>query len=147
MVRLRVFPGKLRLATCVVICKPVPQPSSSHYTLRFQLALALLLHLCLFHVYINYVGVTTYEYVRAQRAETERRAREGAEVEAAARKAAANRAAMNGAAAAASDLVDVKASRCSCCLPSQCCSGDQVRPMKSHPEGAFINAGSTLFLL
>ena len=146
MVRLRVFPGKLRLATCVVICKPVPQPSSSHYTLRFQLALALLLHLCLFHVYINYVGVTTYEYVRAQRAETERRAREGAEVEAAARKAAANRAAMNGA-AAASDLVDVKASRCSCCLPSQCCSGDQVRPMKSHPEGAFINAGSTLFLL
>ena len=107
-----------------------------------------MLHLCLFHVYINYVGVTTYEYVRAQRAETERRAREGAEVEAAARKAAANRAAMNGAAAvAASDLVDVKASRCSCCMPSQCCSGDQVRPMKSHPEGAFINAGSTLFLL
>ena len=147
MVRIRVFPGKLRSRHIVIPSLSHSHPSSSNYALRFQLALALLLHLCLFHVYINYVGVTTYEYVRAQRAETERRAREGAEVEAAARKAAANRAAMNGAAAAASDLVDVKASRCSCCLPSQCCSGDQVRPMNSHPEGAFINAGSTLFLL
>ena len=127
---------------------PLPQPSSG--AVRFQISLALLLHLCLFHVYINYVGVTTYEYVRAQRAETERRAREGAEEEAAARKAAANRnAAVNGAAAAAAaaDLIDVKAApRCSCCMPSQCCNGDQVRPMKSHPEGAFIHAGSTLFL-
>jgi hypothetical protein len=38
-----------------------------------------LIHLCLFHLYINYIGVTTYEYVRAQRAENERRAREEAE--------------------------------------------------------------------
>ena len=30
-------------------------------------AFALLLHLALFHVYINYVGITTYEYVRAHR--------------------------------------------------------------------------------
>ena len=112
--------------------------------------MALLLHLCLFHVYINYVGVTTYEYVRAQRAETERRAREGAEVEAAARKAAADRAAVNGTAAAAADLVDVKASQCSCCMPSQCCKNrDQVRPMKSTPEGAFTNAAGKkiVFLL
>ena len=90
-------------------------------------------------MYINYVGVTTYEYVRAQRAETERRAREGAEVDAAARKAVANGAASNGAEATA-DLIDVKASRCGCCMPSQCCSRDRVRPMKSRPEGAFIHA-------
>ena len=30
-------------------------------------AFALLLHLALFHVYINHVGITTYEYVRAHR--------------------------------------------------------------------------------
>ena len=30
-------------------------------------AFALLLHLALFHIYINYVGITTYEYVRAHR--------------------------------------------------------------------------------
>ncbi len=39
-------------------------------------AMALLIHLCLFHLYINHVGITTYEYVRAQRLEQERRARE-----------------------------------------------------------------------
>lgn len=31
------------------------------------IAFALLLHLALFHVYINHVGITTYEYVRAHR--------------------------------------------------------------------------------
>ena len=101
-------------------------------------------------MYINYVGVTTYEYVRAQRAETERRAREGAEVEAAARKAAADRAAVNGTAAAAADMVDVKATRCSCCMPLQLCKNrDQVRPMRSRPEGAFTKAAERriLFLL
>ena len=30
-------------------------------------AFALLLHLAIFHFYINYVGITTYEYVRAHR--------------------------------------------------------------------------------
>ena len=106
--------------------------------------MALLLHLCLFHLYINYVGVTTYEYVRAQRAETERRAREGAEEKAAAKKAAGT----NGAAAAA-DLIDVKASRLAGCCCLQCCGGDKVRPMKSQPEGAFMRrqaARSNLFI-
>lgn len=31
------------------------------------IAFALLLHLAIFHVYINHVGITTYEYVRAHR--------------------------------------------------------------------------------
>ncbi len=39
-------------------------------------AAALLVHLCFFHLFINHVGITTYEYVRAQRLEQERRARE-----------------------------------------------------------------------
>ena len=39
-------------------------------------AVGLLLHLCFFHIYINYIGITTYEYVRAQRAEQEKLARE-----------------------------------------------------------------------
>ena len=30
-------------------------------------AFALLLHLAIFHLYINHVGITTYEYVRAHR--------------------------------------------------------------------------------
>ncbi len=39
------------------------------------MSLLLLLHLCIFHLFINYVGITTYEYVRAQRLEQEKRAR------------------------------------------------------------------------
>ena len=31
------------------------------------IAFALLLHLAIFHLYINHVGITTYEYVRAHR--------------------------------------------------------------------------------
>ena len=31
------------------------------------IAFILLLHLSMFHIYINYVGITTYEYVRAVR--------------------------------------------------------------------------------
>jgi hypothetical protein len=42
-------------------------------------AACLLVHLCLFHAYINWKGITTYEYVRAQREATEQaRAREAA---------------------------------------------------------------------
>ena len=43
---------------------------SSHNSLQ-----GLLLHLCIFHVYINVHDMTTYEYVRAQRqaADAERR--------------------------------------------------------------------------
>lgn len=36
----------------------------------------LLVHLCLFHIYINAIGITTYEYVRAHRVAIERSARE-----------------------------------------------------------------------
>ena len=36
----------------------------------------LLLHLCIFHVYINVTGMTTYEYVRAQRVSPEPSQRE-----------------------------------------------------------------------
>ena len=36
----------------------------------------LLLHLFIFHVYINVTGMTTYEYVRAQRISTEQSQRE-----------------------------------------------------------------------
>ena len=36
----------------------------------------LLLHLCIFHVYINITGLTTYEYVRAQRISPEPSQRE-----------------------------------------------------------------------
>ena len=38
--------------------------------------LGLLMHLCFFHCFINWVGITTYEYVRAQRLEQEKCARE-----------------------------------------------------------------------
>ena len=31
----------------------------------------LLLHLCIFHIYISLAGQTTYEYIRAQKAATE----------------------------------------------------------------------------
>jgi len=40
------------------------------------LSLALLLHLFAFHLFIHRVGITTYEYIRAQRLEAERRVRE-----------------------------------------------------------------------
>ena len=40
------------------------------------IALGLLIHLCLFHIYINAIGITTYEYVRAHRVALERSARE-----------------------------------------------------------------------
>lgn len=41
-----------------------------------MVAVGLLLHLAFFHIYINCVGITTYEYVRAQRTEQEILARE-----------------------------------------------------------------------
>jgi len=41
--------------------------------------LGLLVHLCLFHIYINAIGITTYEYVRAHRVAVERSAREMSE--------------------------------------------------------------------
>ena len=47
-------------------------------TLPF-LNLGLLVHLCLFHIYINAIGITTYEYVRAHRVALERSAREMSE--------------------------------------------------------------------
>ena len=37
--------------------------------LMAALAAGLLLHLCIFHIYIHVHGLTTYEYVRTQRAE------------------------------------------------------------------------------
>jgi len=40
------------------------------------IALILLLHLCVFHIYINYLGITTYGYVRAQRLNMEKIAKE-----------------------------------------------------------------------
>lgn len=40
------------------------------------ISVLLLMHLCLFHLFINCVGITTYEYVRAQRLELEQKARE-----------------------------------------------------------------------
>jgi hypothetical protein len=50
-----------------------PVSSSAFMGLTFSavfvalVAFVLLLHLTLFHIYINYVGITTYEYVRAAR--------------------------------------------------------------------------------
>ena len=45
-------------------------------TLVAMLAAGLLLHLCIFHVYINLHDITTYEYVRAQRQAQEEQQRE-----------------------------------------------------------------------
>ena len=36
----------------------------------------LLLHLCIFHIYISLAGQTTYEYIRAQKAATEQAERQ-----------------------------------------------------------------------
>ena len=36
----------------------------------------LLLHLCVFHIYISLAGQTTYEYIRAQKAATEQAERQ-----------------------------------------------------------------------
>jgi hypothetical protein len=47
--------------------------------LIITLAPGLLVHLCLFHIYINAIGITTYEYVRAHRVAIERSAREASE--------------------------------------------------------------------
>ena len=50
---------------------PVPTPAFMFFNLVSVflafVAFALLLHLAIFHFYINYVGITTYEYVRAHR--------------------------------------------------------------------------------
>ena len=45
-------------------------------TLVAMMAAGLLLHLCIFHVYINIHDMTTYEYVRAQRQASEEARRE-----------------------------------------------------------------------
>ena len=45
-------------------------------TLVAMMAAGLLLHLCVFHVYINIHDMTTYEYVRAQRQASEEARRE-----------------------------------------------------------------------
>ena len=45
-------------------------------TLVAMMAAGLLLHLCVFHVYISVHDMTTYEYVRAQRQATEEARRE-----------------------------------------------------------------------
>ena len=45
-------------------------------TLVAMMAAGLLLHLCVFHVYISVHDMTTYEYVRAQRQASEEARRE-----------------------------------------------------------------------
>ena len=101
-------------------------------------SIGLLIHLCLFHIYINYVGVTTYEYVRAQRAESERLARE--EAEAAAEKA--NKAAVNETTVADEEEMMSTYPTSSRCRSWCCCSGPsaggggRVRPTSSHSLAA-----------
>merc|ERR1712029_696954 len=70
--------GSDEKATNVTINKPMtvfyqPVPDPVYFALVLSstvialVATALLLHLCLFHAYIKHVGITTYEYVRANR--------------------------------------------------------------------------------
>ena len=63
------------------------QPVSEELYMTFTISAAilaliafiLLLHLSMFHIYINYVGITTYEYVRAVRISMENQLNQPAE--------------------------------------------------------------------
>ena len=67
------------LATLVAtLCAGQTEAGRGREIFHFN-SLGLLLHLCIFHIYINVTGMTTYEYVRAQRISPEPTERESSE--------------------------------------------------------------------
>ena len=55
----------------------IPYYYISKLEFSFNISFAgLLLHLCIFHIYISLAGQTTYEYIRAQKAATEQAERQ-----------------------------------------------------------------------